>query len=328
MYDTVMTTDTDLCAAAIKRGRVVAFSTETVYGLGADCFNEEAVKAVFDAKGRPADNPLIIHVCSIEQAKTVVKSWTQDMDMLARNFWPGPLSLVAKKADAVPDIVSGGKDTVAVRMPGNFYALDFIKKCGVPIAAPSANTSTRPSPTKAIHVLKDMNGKIPYILGGGDCAKGIESTVYDMESRSVLRPGTVTAEDIERVIGNINRDLDERDAHKSPGTKYPHYSPAYKVVLVEGENIAKKTHELYNSAVQTGLKCVILDIDGQVDVNGDSRLNYNGDVNRFARELYDTLISHEGNTDVMFITGTAKQGVGLAVMNRLEKAAAGNIVIS
>lgn len=324
--ETKIVTDIDVCARAIKGGELAAFGTETVYGLGASCFDEQAVAKIFEAKGRPSDNPLIVHVCSLEQAKTVAKEWTEEMDRLAKAFWPGPFTMVVKKAENIPDVVSAGLGTVGIRMPGNFLAVEFIRMCGVPVAAPSANTSGRPSPTKAMHVYQDMAGKIPYILDCGDSVKGLESTVYDVESKTVLRPGVITPEDIAKVAGDVGVSRGEKGTPKSPGTKYAHYHPTYRVVLVRGKNIAKKIEELCKSANQAEEKYVILDIKGILKNISGEYLSYDGDLNSAAAELYSLLISYEGKTDVMIVAGIEPKGIGLAIMNRLERAAAGNIM--
>lgn len=327
MRETIITRDSKVCADAIKDGGIVAFATETVYGLGADCFNEKAVREVFAAKGRPADNPLIVHVSSIEQAKTVVKEWTEEAEALAQAFWPGPLSLVMEKADGVLKIVTGGKDTVAVRMPGKYITQQFLKECGCPVAAPSANRSTRPSPTKAEHVLCDMDGKIPYILDGGSCEKGIESTVLDLSTKTLLRPGTVTVEELEEIVGPVAV-FGQQGSPKSPGIKYPHYRPNYKVVLIKGNNVEKMTKELYNLASAKGEKCVILDAGNVMLKKDENIISFGSSDELCAAQLYDTLIGYEGKIDTMLVAGTSMQGIGLALMNRLEKAAAENIVIS
>ena len=172
------------CARAIQEGEIVAFGTETVYGLGANCYDEKAVAKIFEAKGRPADNPLIVHVSSIEQAKELAYEWTEEMDTIGRAFFPGPFTMVVKKSDKLPDIVSGGLDTVGIRMPGNYKAVKFIEECGVPIAAPSANISGRPSPTTAKAVFNDMEGKIQYILDCGDSLKAVSYTHLTLPTNS------------------------------------------------------------------------------------------------------------------------------------------------
>lgn len=325
-YNTIITTDTDLCARAIKSGEIVAFGTETVYGLGADCFDEQAVKRIFEAKGRPVDNPLIVHVCSIEQAKTVANTWTEEMEQLAQRFWPGPFTMVVEKNPDIPDVVSAGLDTVGIRMPGNFGAVEFIKKCGVPIAAPSANTSRRPSPTTAMHVYHDMQGKIPYILDCGESRKGLESTVYDVAGKVVLRPGVITPKDLETVAGKVSIGGKETKKPQAPGMKYPHYCPGYRVILVVGEKSEEKIRELYLEYSGNGQKCAILDIEGKLKNMSAYVISFDGDMERCAAALYGTLLDLEASIDVLFVRGIEKKDLGLAIMNRLEKAAADNII--
>ncbi len=326
---TEITKDIHKCARAIKAGEIVAFGTETVYGLGADCFNEAAVKKIFEAKGRPSDNPLIVHICSIEQAKSVASCWNEDMDMLAKAFWPGPFTIIVPKAQNVPKIVSAGLDTVGIRMPGNYGAVEFIRTCGAPVAAPSANTSGRPSPTKAEHVFKDMKGKIPYILDNGQSEKGLESTVYDVMGKRILRPGVITKEDIEDIVGNIDVSSRKEDsAPKSPGTKYAHYCPSYEVVLIKGKDIEKKIYEICNFAIKANKKCVILDIkDGFKNMPAEI-ISFDGNLEQCAANLYKILLEGESNIDLLIVGAIPEEGIGAAIMNRLEKAAAGNIIYS
>lgn len=325
-YTTEIVGDIALCAKAICQGEIVAFGTETVYGLGADCTNERAVAKIFEAKGRPSDNPLIVHVSGIDQARDVAGEWTEEMDSLAHAFFPGPFTMVVKKGKSIPEIVSAGLDTVGIRMPCNYMAVEFIRACGTPIAAPSANISGRPSPTRAEHVYRDMKGKIPYILDCGECLKGIESTVYDVARKTVLRPGIVTPEDISRIVGRVAVSLGERGTFRSPGMKYAHYHPSYKVVLVRGENIPKKIEELCKSAAKAGEKYAILDLKGDLKYISEERVSFDGDLEAAAAGLYSVLLDYEGRTDMLIIAGVEPKGIGLALMNRLEKAAAGNII--
>ena len=225
-----------LCEAAelIKKGEVVAIPTETVYGLAADAYNPEACEKIFKAKGRPQDNPLIIHICDLDMLKNSVKEIPPLALTLAEHFWSGSLTMIFPKKDIVPDTTSGGLDTVAVRMPDNEDTLNLIKMCGVPLAAPSANLSGSPSPTTAQHVYADMNGRIPLIIDGGECKNGVESTVICFTDGGtgikVLRPGVITAEMLSRFAKtetdkNVFAKPDENEKVISPGVKYKHYSP-------------------------------------------------------------------------------------------------------
>ena len=227
-------------AAIIKKGGLVAFPTETVYGLGADGTNYDAVSNIFKAKGRPQDNPLILHINDIKMATKVVSQIPEKAETLIANFMPGPLAIVLNKTGRVPDIVSGGLATVAIRMPANKIALSLIEECGVPLAAPSANESGKPSPTDATHVIDDLDGKVDCIIDGGKTNIGIESTVIDLTSEIpvLLRPGNVTLDMLESAIGIVELH-DGVQEIRSPGMKYRHYSPDAKVVLADNlEEIA------------------------------------------------------------------------------------------
>lgn len=228
-----------IASEAIQRGHLVIFPTETVYGLGADATNVKAVKKIFTAKGRPSDNPLIAHIFDLSQLSSVVEDVSEDAKLLMSKFWPGPLTIVLKKKLSIPNEVSAGLDTVGVRMPNNTIALDFLRACGCPVAAPSANISTRPSSTRLEHLLVDFinTENISYIIDGGDSEIGIESTVVDMTTAepAILRPGVITAEMIEKVLNKKVKFLGEKsDAKtpKSPGMKYRHYAPQAVVRLV------------------------------------------------------------------------------------------------
>ena len=211
-------------AEIIKAGGLVAFPTETVYGLGADALNPEAVKGIFVAKGRPPDNPIIVHVAELEHLGILADSITAGAVALAERFWPGPLTLILKKSAGIPDDVTAGRETVAVRMPRNNVALALIRACGVPIAAPSANLSGRPSGTTGAHVFQDLAGKIDLVLDAGPVEIGVESTVLDISTRppTILRPGAVTAEELEGIIDQVVLGKQGELLRRSPGTRYRH----------------------------------------------------------------------------------------------------------
>lgn len=245
-------------AEIIRSGGLVAFPTETVYGLGANGLNATAVRGIYEAKGRPTDNPSILHVARKSDVRRLWKRIPRLAQQLMDTFWPGPLTLIAERSDIVPDEVTGGLDTVAVRMPANPTARMLIQKSGVPIAAPSANLSGRPSPTCAQHVLADMNGRIPLILDGGACRYGVESTVVSLVGApTILRPGAVTREMIAAVIGDVRTaqsllsPLAKGEVAASPGMKYRHYAPDADVIVVTGEPraVAKKICELYTAQI-------------------------------------------------------------------------------
>lgn len=253
-------------AEIIRSGGLVAFPTETVYGLGANGLNATAVRGIYEAKGRPTDNPSILHVARKSDVRRLWKRIPRLAQQLMDTFWPGPLTLIAERSDIVPDEVTGGLDTVAVRMPANPTARMLIQKSGVPIAAPSANLSGRPSPTCAQHVLADMNGRIPLILDGGACRYGVESTVVSLVGApTILRPGAVTREMIAAVIGDVRTaqsllsPLAKGEVAASPGMKYRHYAPDADVIVVTGEPraVAKKICELYTAQILQEKKCEI-----------------------------------------------------------------------
>ena len=229
-------------AAIIKEGGTVAFPTETVYGLGADALNPVAVEKIFEAKGRPADNPLIVHVASKEDVGDLAKHIPEKAYVLMDKFWPGPLTLILQRKEIVPDITTGELDTVALRMPDNRIALELIRVSGRPLAAPSANLSGKPSPTTADHVVADLSGRIDAVIDAGAVNVGVESTVIDMSSEppAILRPGMISKEDIEEEIGGIGIGYEDRvhqdiEKVRSPGMKYTHYSPSARVILVQGK---------------------------------------------------------------------------------------------
>ena len=235
------TNDIDIAADIIKKGGLVAIPTETVYGLAANALNGIAISNIFKAKGRPMDNPLIVHISSVDEIYELVSNFPQKAKKLAENFWPGPLTIILKKSDIIPDEVSAGLETVAIRLPANQATRDLIKKAGVPLAAPSANLSGSPSPTTAKHVLDDLDGRIDAVLDAGRCEVGLESTVITLETEvpKLLRPGGITVEELRRVLGDVEIDkavIDKVDSSKpvaSPGMKYKHYSPKTKVVIVD-----------------------------------------------------------------------------------------------
>lgn len=317
----------EAAAQLIKEGEVVGIPTETVYGLGANALEKEAVLKIFAAKGRPADNPLIVHIgrfCELEKLTDFVP---EKAKMLAENFWPGPLTMIFKSNGAVPKETTGGLDTVAVRFPSHPVANELIELAGLPIAAPSANTSGKPSPTTAAHVFHDMNGKIPLIIDGGECLVGVESTVISMVSDPprLLRPGGVTVEQIEGVIGKIG--IDPSVEHNiqvkkasSPGMKYKHYSPSCKVILVhsDGERFAEFVKQ--NAGQNDAAMC--FDEDADKLMIPVITLGRTEDSAAHAHRLFAALrLSDEKGYDTVYAHCPKVEGVGLAVFNRLVRAA-------
>lgn len=324
---------TTIGAGLIRNGELVAFPTETVYGLGANGLDGEAVKRIFEAKGRPNDNPLILHIAKKSDLK---KLWAHIPDRavpLMETFWPGPLTMIFHKSDAVPYEVTAGLETVAVRMPSDKTARILITKAEVPIAAPSANRSGKPSPTTAGHVLEDMDGRIPLILDGGACKYGVESTVLSLiGTPTILRPGAVTREMLEAVIGpvrlapSILKPLADREVAASPGMKYKHYAPDAKVIVVEGkpEQTAKCIMTLYYDYLERGKTVQILSTDQtHFRYRGASAVNI-GDRNHpetLCANLFRALRDVGSECDIILAEGIDTGDEGLAYMNRLLRAA-------
>ncbi|WP_094228284.1 L-threonylcarbamoyladenylate synthase [Methanolobus psychrotolerans] len=319
----------------LREGGTVAFPTETVYGLGADALNEVAVMQIFEAKGRPADNPLIVHVDSKESCMKLVRSIPDKALILMDRFWPGPLTLVLERNEVVPDVTTGGLDTVAVRIPGNRIALELIRHSGTPIAAPSANISGKPSPTTAEHVLHDLSGKIDAIVDGGEVVIGLESTVIDMTSAvpAILRPGKISKEELEMYIGEVIIAYDDNVHHvnetvRSPGMKYTHYSPESRVILVEGEHdrVVSRIKELIVDFSLRDTKIGLLvteETENIVHADISYSLGEKDKPEQAAKNLFIGLrYLDERNVDIIIVDGSFRpDGIGAAVFNRVRKAA-------
>jgi L-threonylcarbamoyladenylate synthase len=317
----------------IRKNEVIAFPTETVYGLGANAFSTEAVAKIFQAKGRPDDNPLIVHIANLEQLKGLVNEIPAHANTLIEAFWPGPLTLVLNKGEGIADNVTAGLSTVAVRMPNHPVALALISEANVPIAAPSANVSGKPSPTKADHVYDDLAGKIVGIVDGGATGVGVESTVLDCttEIPMILRPGGVSREELEKVIGSVAVDPaleDDGQAPKSPGLKYKHYAPKAKLYLVKGSVSFLQKQVI--AAKENGNKVGILTtVENDKTYQADAILSCGSrnDLSSVALNLYQVLRKFdEYDLDVIFSETFSEEGVGKAIMNRLTKAAGGDVI--
>ena len=310
-------------AAIIKRGGLVAFPTETVYGLGAAATNAKAITSIFAAKGRPADNPLIVHLSSRNQLNLVAREVPDEAEFLADKFWPGPLSLVLQRSEYIPAEVSAGLPTVAVRMPDHPVALALIDLAGVPLAAPSANKSGRPSPTSYRHVLEDLAGKIDAVIKSSICKIGIESTVLDLTGPSplILRPGGLPREDLEKALGRrIGLAGDKKNILQpvSPGMKYRHYKPRAPLVLITGRD-AMRRQVLNRLALYYQRKGFAV---GMLNISMQHRLKDNADPEKLAAMLYNYLRRMDAaGVDIIFAEEISFSGIGLAVMNRLKKAA-------
>lgn len=320
-------------ALLLSRGEVVAFPTETVYGLGANALDEGAVRRIFDAKGRPSDNPLIVHIAERSGLQPLVSLVPPEAEPLMRAFWPGPLTLILPKSARVPEVVTAGLDTVAVRMPAHEAARALIRAAGVPIAAPSANRSGRPSPTAARHVFEDMDGRIPLILDGGACRWGVESTVLDLTADPpvLLRPGGVTLEALRLHLPNLRVDsavlspLDAGAQARSPGLKHRHYAPDARVLVVRGDPAAvrAKIASLYDEAQANDVRAAILCPSRFAPLYGDRNvLPLGGDESEMAAHLFETLraLDRQGFS-LALAEAAATEGMGLALMNRLLRAA-------
>ena len=323
----------------IKNGGLVAFPTETVYGLGGDALNRESSKKIYAAKGRPSDNPLIVHITDINDMDAIVLKVTENALKLAKRFWPGPLTMILKKSDRVPLETTGGLDSVAIRMPVHKTAAAFIKAAGGYVAAPSANISGKPSPTSAKYVIQDMDGRIDMIIDGGDSGIGLESTIVDLtgDIPVLLRPGYITVEQLREVLGNVDVDKtildgDCKERPKAPGMKYRHYAPKGELTIVEGQALAvvEKINELTHEAERKNKKvCVIA-----TDENADSyeagvikSIGSRNDEDIIAHRLYTILREcDDENVDVIYSESFDSAGIGQAIMNRLLKAAGHHMI--
>lgn len=324
--------DAAIAAQIIKNGGLVAMPTETVYGLGANALDEKAVGHIFEVKGRPQDNPLIIHIASADSLDAWCREIPAAARTLAEKFWPGPLTMILKRKPAVPDRVTAGLDTVAVRCPDHPAALELIRLAGVPVAAPSANISGRPSTTTAQHCINDLYGKVDAILDGGPCRVGLESTIVDMTCSPprILRPGGISAERLEEAIGPVELDrglIKDDETPRAPGMKYRHYSPRAELIIVKSD-INEKIYDYVNSQPDRG--AAVLCFDGETaHFRGKRCAEYGaeGDADAMAERLFACLRElDEPGTERIYARCPSREGVGLAVTNRLEKAAGGRII--
>lgn len=323
-------------AKLLREGNTVIFPTETVYGLGANALDENAVKKIYEAKGRPSDNPLIVHICDKNEVYKLAKNVTEKTKKVMDMFWPGPITIVLYKKDIVPKVTSGGLNTVAIRMPSHKIAQAIIREAGVPIAAPSANISGRPSPTKGIHVKEEMDGRVSGIILGGDCNFGLESTVLDMteETPMILRPGSITKEELEKLIGEVNLDpsLEKKEDNKkakAPGMKYTHYSPNAKVYIVCGEDddVAKKINDLVKENTNNNLKTGVMCLNKNKDKYDGLVIGLGENLDEVASNLFSTLIEMDNkNIDIIYSENFPNIGVGRAIMNRLLKSAGYKVI--
>jgi len=321
-------------ASLLRNQEVVAFPTETVYGLGADATSEEAVDKIFKAKGRPSDNPLIVHIGDMKQLDRIVTKVSETARKIMNAFWPGPITLIFPKKGFVAENVTAGLDSVAVRMPSHPVALALLKKANVPVAAPSANLSGKPSPTSAQHVVSDLEGRISGIVDGGVTGVGLESTVLDCteDIPVILRPGGVTKEQLEALIGEVRVDQalkDEKEAPKSPGMKYTHYAPNAPLIIVKGsKEFLQKQVEYFQ---KQGKKVGVLTTHEHQDFYHANQIltcGYRSKLETVASELYHVLRSfNDYDVDIILSESFPEHGVGQALMNRLVKAAGHQFIV-
>lgn len=319
-------------ADIIKNGGLVAIPTETVYGLAADGLNKKAIRKIFEAKNRPMDNPLILHISRIDEIHRLIKEIDKKHLEILSKLWPGPLTVILKKSENIPDEISAGLDTVAIRMPRLDITRAFIYLCGTPLAAPSANLSTKPSPTNAQDVFEDMDGRIDAIIDGGASDIGIESTVLDLSQDipKILRPGFYTKEYLEQYFEKIEIDnaiLKEGEVPKSPGQKYKHYAPNAKVIVLMGDDdsFRKEVKNILSSQKNVG----IMTFDNDRDQYDNENIIYMGSKNNLstmAKILFKSFRKMDENgVELIVVRGVEEKGLGLSIMNRLKKAASNNI---
>jgi len=323
--------------AIIREGRLVAFPTETVYGLGANALDKAAVASIFRAKGRPQDNPLIVHIADAADATRYARLVPDSAMALFRRFWPGPLTVVLPKSSVIPDIVSAGLDTVALRVPSHPVALALIRAAGVPVAAPSANVSGRPSPTSAAHVLEDLDGRIDAVVDGGFCDIGLESTVVSLcgDEPVLLRPGRITPAELIGVLGSLRQDdavtrpMAPGETPRAPGMKYRHYAPRARLILVRGSEEAARSRILSEARLAPG-PAGVLCFDGETGLYpGMTAIAYGDkdDALSLAKRLFSALRElDQTGCRTVYARCPDDRGVGLAVYNRILKAAGFEVI--
>ncbi len=327
-------------AQILREGGLVAFPTETVYGLGANALDEFASSKIYEAKGRPSDNPLIVHIAELEALNKIAKTVPDNAKKLAEVFWPGPLTIIFEKKEIVPLGTTGGLNTVAVRMPNHELALSLIKEAGGYIAAPSANTSGRPSPTKASHVAKDLMGKIDMILDGGMVSIGIESTIIDVTTNPplILRPGFITKDMMEAIVGEVAidptifGDKELKDRPKAPGMRYKHYAPKGDLTIIEGEEeqVILKINRFAKEMSDKQYKVGIIATDETINrynIGQVISIGKRSEEQTISHNLYDVLREFdEKNVDIIYSESFRSETIGIAIMNRLLKAAGHKVI--
>lgn len=314
----------DEAVELIKRGEVVVFPTETVYGLGANAFDGDAVRKIFEAKGRPMDNPLIAHIADISWTNDLAVDVSDGAKAVMNEFMPGPITVILKRSKNVPDEVTAGLDTVGVRFPSHSVARQFIMACGTPLAAPSANTSTKISPTSAQHVFEDMQGRVPLILQGGECEVGIESTIVDMTADipTILRPGAITQDMLAKVLGKVKNFDGKIIVAKAPGMKYKHYAPSCEMVVATS---ARTAVEEYCRQKANGHSPVILAKSRYLEgIVGKFDFIDLGESDEDAmRNIYAAMHEAQEKYDYIVCQDFGEEGIGASIMNRVNKASGG-----
>lgn len=323
----------------LRNGGLVAFPTETVYGLGGDALNAESSGKIYAAKGRPSDNPLIVHIAGMEELSKIVRKIPEEAYLLAEHFWPGPLTMIFEKSDCVPLETTGGLETVAVRMPSNKIARALIRASGGYIAAPSANLSGRPSPTVAKYVIEDLDGRVDMIIDGGEVNIGLESTIIDLtgDKPMILRPGYITEEMLEETIGSVEIDQtiiegNSKQAPKAPGMKYRHYAPKGNLIIIEGEadRVVDYINEQLRIYRKNGSKTGVIATDetaAKYQADSVKSAGKRKDEDQIARQLFRILreFDDEG-VEIIYAESFEGRGVGQAIMNRLLKAAGHQVI--
>lgn len=322
-------------AMSIKEGNIVLFPTETVYGIGANALDEKAVNKIFEAKGRASDNPLIVHICDIDMLKDLVKNIGEVEEKLIKNFWPGPLTIIFNRKECIPSNVTAGLETVGIRYPSNKVAQKLIELSGLPIAAPSANISGKPSGTKIEDIIDELDGKVDYILDSGMVDIGVESTVVRVidNKAHILRPGKITVEDIEKlgievvVEKQIMEECNPEEKVMSPGMKYRHYAPNTKCLLVYSDN-ENKLVEKINEEIELYKNVLILGRTSNLDkYKTDNKLDMGESLEEVSKNIFTLLRKVDKyNVNLVIIEGVKKEGLGLAIMNRLIRACEHNYV--
>ncbi len=321
-------------AESIKQGKLVLFPTETVYGIGANALNVQAVKDIFIAKGRAQDNPLIVHIANIEMLKELVQNVGEIEEKLIKNFWPGPLTIIFEKKPIIPDVITGGLNTVAIRMPSNEIARKLIEYSNLPIAAPSANVSGKPSGTIVEDIIDELDGKVDYVIDAGKVDIGLESTVVRVVDNIVhiLRPGKITPEDMKKlglevfiekqILGEYNKN----EKVMSPGIKYKHYAPTTKCILVYSEDEEKMAEEI-NKQIQEKNAVVICKTQNVDKYNSPYKLDMGQTLEQISNNIFTLLRKADKyNAEIIAVEGVTKEGLGLAIMNRLLRACSHNYI--